>query len=39
LPAGNAYTTAEMKLNIVRPLTDKVALVRAVGDVIPLGSA
>ncbi|HEX7436895.1 MAG TPA: PaaI family thioesterase [Caldimonas sp.] len=37
LPAGKAYTTAELKLNIVRPLTDKVVLVRAVGDVIHLG--
>ena len=37
LPAGKAYTTAELKINIVRPLTDKVPLVRAVGDVIHLG--
>ena len=29
LPAGKAYTTAELKVNIVRPLTDKVPLVRA----------
>ena len=26
LPAGKAYTTAELKINIVRPLTDKVPL-------------
>ena len=31
LPAGKAYTTAELKINIVRPLTDKVPLVRAEG--------
>jgi uncharacterized protein (TIGR00369 family) len=37
LPAGKAYTTAELKINIVRPLTDKVSLVRATGDVIHLG--
>ncbi len=29
LPAGKAYTTAELKINIVRPLTSKVPLVRA----------
>jgi uncharacterized protein (TIGR00369 family) len=37
LPAGKAYTTAELKINIVRPLTDKVPLVRAEGSVIHLG--
>lgn len=37
LPAGKAYTTAELKINIVRPLTDKVPLVRAEGRVIHLG--
>ena len=37
LPAGKAYTTAELKINIVRPLTDKVALVRATGTLIHLG--
>jgi uncharacterized protein (TIGR00369 family) len=37
LPAGKSYTTAELKINIVRPLTDKVPLVRAVGNVIHLG--
>ena len=34
LPAGKAYTTAELKVNIVRPLTDKVPLVRAEANVI-----
>jgi uncharacterized protein (TIGR00369 family) len=34
LAAGKAYTTAELKVNIVRPLTDKVPLVRAEGHVI-----
>ena len=37
LPAGKSYTTAELKINIVRPLTDRVPLVRAVGEVIHLG--
>ena len=37
LPAGKAYTTAELKLNIVRPLSDKVPLVRADGRVIYSG--
>jgi len=37
LPAGKAYTTAELKINIVRPLTDKVPLVRAVGTIIHVG--
>ena len=34
LPAGKAYTTAELKVNIVRPLSDKVPLVRAEGHII-----
>ena len=38
LPAGKSYTTAELKINIVRPLTDKVPLVRAEGKVIHLGT-
>ena len=37
LPAGKAYTTAELKINIVRPLTDKVPLVRAIGQTIHVG--
>ena len=38
LPAGKAYTTAELKINIVRPLTASVPLVRAIGEVIHPGS-
>jgi uncharacterized protein (TIGR00369 family) len=38
LPAGKAYTTAELKVNIVRPLTDKVPFVRADGRVIHGGN-
>ena len=34
LPAGKAYTTLELKLNIVRSLTDAVPLVRAEGKLI-----
>ena len=34
LPAGKGYTTLELKLNIVRPLTDAVPLVRAEGKVV-----
>lgn len=37
LPAGKAYTTLELKLNIVRALTPKVPRVRAEGRVIHLG--
>jgi uncharacterized protein (TIGR00369 family) len=37
LPAGKAYTTAELKVNIVRPLTDKVPLVRAESRIIHAG--
>ena len=38
LPAGKAYTTLELKVNIVRALTDKVPLVRAEGRVVHGGS-
>lgn len=38
LAAGRAYTTAELKVNITRPLTSKVPLVRAIGEVIHLGN-
>lgn len=38
LPAGKSYTTAELKINIVRPLTDRIPLVRATGDVIHVGT-
>ncbi len=37
LPAGKAYTTAELKVNIVRPLTDKMPLVRAEAHIIHNG--
>jgi uncharacterized protein (TIGR00369 family) len=37
LPAGKAYTTAELKINIVRPLTDRVPLVRAESRIIHAG--
>lgn len=38
LPAGKAYTTLELKVNLVRALTDKVPLVRAEGRVVHPGS-
>lgn len=38
MPAGKAYTTAELKVNLVRPLSEKVPLVRAEGTVIHAGS-
>src|SRR5262245_21959950 len=37
LPVGKAFTTLELKLNIVRALTDAVPLVRAEGKVIHAG--
>jgi uncharacterized protein (TIGR00369 family) len=37
LPAGKGYTTLELKINIVRALTDRVRLVRAQGSVVHLG--
>jgi uncharacterized protein (TIGR00369 family) len=37
LSAGKAYTTAELKVNYVRPVTTKVGLLRAVGSVIHVG--
>jgi uncharacterized protein (TIGR00369 family) len=37
LPAGKAYTTAELKINYVRPVTTRVPLLRATGNVIHLG--
>src|SRR5688572_23943177 len=37
LPAGKGYTTLELKLNIVRPLTDAVPLVRAEGKLVHAG--
>ena len=38
MPVGKAYTTAELKINIVRPLTDKVPMVRAEGKIIHGGN-
>ncbi len=38
LPAGKAYTTLELKINIVRALTDKVPLIRAEGRVVHGGN-
>jgi len=38
LPAGKAYTTAELKVNIVRPLSDKLPFVRAESRIIHTGS-
>jgi uncharacterized protein (TIGR00369 family) len=38
LPAGRAYTTLELKVNLVRALTLKVPLVRAIGKVIHSGN-
>lgn len=37
LPAGKGYTTLELKLNIVRALSDRVPLVRAEGRVVHAG--
>jgi uncharacterized protein (TIGR00369 family) len=38
MPAGKGYTTAELKVNIVRPLTTRIPLVRAEGKVIHGGN-
>jgi uncharacterized protein (TIGR00369 family) len=37
LPAGKGYTTLELKINYVKALTDRVPLVRAIGDIIYSG--
>jgi len=37
LAAGKGYTTAELKVNYVRAVTEKVGLVRATGTIIHLG--
>jgi len=37
LPAGKGYTTLEVKVNMIRALTDAVELVRAEGKVIHVG--
>ena len=38
LPAGKAYTTLEIKLNLVRALSDRVPLVRAEGRAVHVGN-
>ena len=37
MPVGRAYTTLEFKVNLVRTLTDKIPLVRAIGKVVHSG--
>lgn len=37
LPAGKTYTTLELKVNYVKALTDRVPLVRAIGEIIYSG--
>lgn len=37
LPAGKTYTTLELKVNYVKALTERVPLVRAVGEIIYSG--
>jgi len=37
LPAGQGYTTLELKLNLIRALSEKVGLVRAEGRLVHLG--
>ncbi len=37
LPAGKSYTTAELKINYVRPVTTKTPLLRAIGTIIHVG--
>ncbi len=37
MPVGRAYTTLEFKVNLVRTLTDKVPLVRAIGRTVHSG--
>ena len=37
LPSGKSYTTAELKINYVRPVTTKTPLLRAIGTVIHVG--
>lgn len=38
LPSGKIYTTIELKVNFVRPLTERVPLVRAIGTSIHHGA-
>jgi uncharacterized protein (TIGR00369 family) len=35
--AGTAYTTLEIKVNMVRPITDKTGLIRAEGRALHVG--
>ncbi|WP_372524708.1 PaaI family thioesterase [Piscinibacter sp.] len=37
LPPGKSYTTVELKVNYVKALTDRVPLVRAIGEIIYSG--
>jgi uncharacterized protein (TIGR00369 family) len=37
LPPGRSYTTLELKVNFVKALTDRVPLVRAIGETIHVG--
>ncbi|HEV7915735.1 MAG TPA: PaaI family thioesterase [Albitalea sp.] len=37
LPAGKTYTTLELKVNFVKALTERVPLVRAIGEIIHSG--
>jgi uncharacterized protein (TIGR00369 family) len=37
LPAGKAYTTLEMKANLVRAITLKTGLIRAIGKIVHMG--
>ena len=37
IPKGKAYTTMEFKVNLVRPLTDSVPVVRAEGKIVHAG--
>jgi uncharacterized protein (TIGR00369 family) len=37
LPVGKSYTTLELKVNFVKALTDRVPLVRAIGEIIYSG--
>ena len=39
LPAGTGYTTLELKVNLVRPLTDRTGLIRAEGHVVHVGKS
>jgi len=38
LPTGKAYTTAELKINYVRAVTQRVPVLRAIGSVIHVGA-